>query len=213
MGLFSTQDEYCSCGDADLREVNCVKKVVDDILVYSRTPQENLNTVLNVSERYWQQCITFKSQKFEYLKSSLDYVGYKVIRDGVKADPKKIEVIQNFPAPTITTKLCSFMRLANQLGGFWQYSSKAAETLRDSTKLKNTFLWISALNAAFEETKQVLFSPPVLAPFDPRLPTMLQTDASRQRDSDLSCDKSTETRGKSPALDQDSPRIQSRDMT
>ena len=46
-------------------------------------------------------------------------------------------------------------------------------------KPKNAFLWTPAHNAAFEETKQVLCSPPVLAPFDPRLPTTLQTDASR----------------------------------
>ena len=46
-------------------------------------------------------------------------------------------------------------------------------------KPKNVFLWTTAHNAAFEETKQVLCFPPVLAPFDPRLPTPLQTDASR----------------------------------
>ena len=71
------------------------------------------------------------------------------------------------------------MGLANQLGGFSSQLSKAAEPLRDLMKPKNAFLWTPAHNAAFEETKQVLCSPPVLAPFDPRLPTTLQTDASR----------------------------------
>ena len=46
-------------------------------------------------------------------------------------------------------------------------------------KPKSAFLWTPAHNAAFKETKQVLCSPPVLAPFDPKLPITLQRDSSR----------------------------------
>ena len=179
MGLSSSQDEYCARGDAALQDIDRVEKVVDDILVHSRTPQENLKTVLNVLERCRKQGITLNPEKFEFLQSSVDYVGYRVSCDGVKADPKKVEAIQNFPAPTNITELRSFMGLANQLGGFSSQLSKAAEPFRDLMKPKNAFLWTPAHNAAFEETKEVLCSPPVLAPFDPRLPTTLQTDASR----------------------------------
>ena len=179
MGLSSSLGEYCARGDAVLLDIDRVEKVVDDILVHSRTPQENLKTVLNVLERCRKQGITLNPEKFEFLQSSVDYAGYRVSCDGVKADPKKVEAIQNFPAPTNITELRSFMGLANQLGGFSSQLSKAAEPLRDLTKPKNAFLWTPAPNAAFEETKQVLCSPPVLAIFDPRLPTTLQTDASR----------------------------------
>ena len=104
MGLFSSQDEYCARGDATLQDIDRVKKVVDDILVHSRTPQENLKTVLNVLERCQKQGITLNPEKFEFLQSSMDYVGYRVSCDGVKADPKKVETIQNFPDPTNITK-------------------------------------------------------------------------------------------------------------
>ena len=70
------------------------------------------------------------------------------------------------------------MGLAYQLGGFSSQLSQAAEPLRDLMKPRNTLLWTPAHNAAFEETKQVLCSLPVLASFDPILPTTLQTDAS-----------------------------------
>ena len=104
MGLFSSQDEYCARGDAALQDIDRVKKVVDDILVHSRTPQENLKTVLNVLERCRKQDITLNPEKFEFLQSSVDYVEYRVSCDGVKADPKKVEAIQNFPAPTNITE-------------------------------------------------------------------------------------------------------------
>ena len=109
----------------------------------------------------------------------MDYVGYRINSEGVKADPKKVEAIRKFPTPTNITELRSFMGLANQLGRFSNQLSKAAEPLRDLMKSRNAFLWTPNHEAAFEETKNVLCSPPILAPFDPKLPTMLQTDASR----------------------------------
>ena len=109
----------------------------------------------------------------------MDYVGYRINSEGVKADPKKVEAIRKFPTPTNITELRSFMGLANQLGRCSNQLSKAAEPLRDLMKSRNAFLWTPNHEAAFEETKNVLCSPPILAPFDPKLLTMLQTDASR----------------------------------
>ena len=140
MGLSSSQHEYCARGDAALQDIDRVEKVIDDILVHSRTPQENLKTVLNVLERCQKQGIILNPEKFEFLQSSVDYVGYRVRCDGVKADPKKVKAIQNFPAPTNITELRSVMGLVNQLGGFLSQLSKAAEPLRDLIKPKNAFL-------------------------------------------------------------------------
>ena len=51
MGLSSYQDKCCARGDAALQDIDRVEKVVECILVHSRTPQKNLKTVLNVLER------------------------------------------------------------------------------------------------------------------------------------------------------------------
>ncbi|XP_076028441.1 uncharacterized protein LOC143017536 [Oratosquilla oratoria] len=51
--------------------------------------------------------------------------------------------------------------------------------LRPLLSPRNTFLWTPAQEDAFQRTKQALAQPPVLAHFDPKLPTALQTDASR----------------------------------
>ena len=176
MGLMSSQDEYCSRGDEAIQGIDRVEKVVDDILIHSSSPQENLNTVITVLNRCRQHGITLNPEKFELLLTSVDYVGYRINSEGVKADPKKVEAIRKFPNPTNITELRSFMGLANQLGRFSNQLSKAAEPLRDLMKSRNAFLWTPNHEAAFEETKNVLCSPPILAPFDPKLLTMLQTD-------------------------------------
>ena len=87
-----------------------------------------------------QHGITLNPEKFEFLQTSVDYVGYRVSCEGVKADPTKVEAIRNFPAPTNITELRSYMGLANQLGGFSNQLSKAAEPLRDLMKPRNAFL-------------------------------------------------------------------------
>ena len=62
---------------------------------------------------------------------------------------------------------------------FTHQVSSAAEPLRDLLKPKNAFVWTSNHDQAFTQIKRVFCSSPVLAPLDPKLPTMLQADAFR----------------------------------
>ena len=179
MGLASSQDEYCSRGDTAIQGIERVEKVVDDILIYNSSAQEHLSNVVKVLDRCRKHRITLNPKKFNFMRPSVEYVGYLVGSEGVQADPKKIEAISQFPSPTNLTELRSFMGLANQLGGFTNKLSEAAELLRGLMKPKNAFVWTPMHDNAFHEVKRILCSPPVLAPFDPKLPTMLQTDASR----------------------------------
>ena len=113
------------------------------------------------------------------MRPSVEYVGYLIGSEAVQADPKKIKAISQFPSPTNLTELRSFMGLANQLGGFMNKLSDAIKPLRSLMKPKNAFLWTPLQDNAFNEVKRILCSPPFLAPFDLKLPTTLQTDASR----------------------------------
>ena len=178
MALESSQDDNCCRGDEAVQGIDRVEKVIDDILIHSSSPQDNSNTVINLLNGCRQRGITLNPEKFKFLQTSVDYIGYKISCEGVKADPKKVEAFRHFPAHSNIAELRSFMGLANQLGGFSNQLSKAAEPLRDLMKPRNAFLWTPNHEAAFEEIKNVLCSP-ILAPFHPKLPTMLQADASR----------------------------------
>ena len=71
------------------------------------------------------------------------------------------------------------MGLVNQLAEFSPHISEAAQPLRPLMSPKRFFLWTPDHEAAFQQVKEALSSPPILATFDPALPTVLQTDASR----------------------------------
>ena len=70
--------------------------------------------------------------------------------------------------------------MCNQLGGFVHNLSAATNPMRSLLKSRSAFVWNEDHQAAFEISKAVLLSPPVLAIFDMMKPTRLLTDASRK---------------------------------
>ena len=70
------------------------------------------------------------------------------------------------------------MGLVNQLADFTPDISAAAQPLLPLMSRKRSFTWTPDHEQAFKKVKMALISPPVLAPFNPALPVILQTDAS-----------------------------------
>ena len=179
MGLLSTGDEYNRRGDIAMLGLSNVQKVVDDLLVDTDTFREHVERLIQILHRCREHRITLNVNKFLFAKGVVDFVGYKVSRQGIEADPKKISAIRDFPVPTNVTELRSFFGLVNQLGQFSTKVSCAAEPLRPLLKKDTIFQWLPAHHEAFDAVKSALCSSPVLQPFDPLLPVELHTDAAR----------------------------------
>ena len=179
MGFISTGDEYCRRGDIALKDLPNLVKVIDDILIHETSFTEHVKSIKRLLQRCREHKITLNPEKFEFAKKRVPYVGYIIGRDGIEADPKKVDGIAKFPVPKNRTELKSFMGLAQQLASFSSDLSKASHPLRSLMSTKNEFVWLPDHTKAFEEVKATLLSPPVLAQFDPEKETFLQTDASR----------------------------------
>ena len=181
MGFVGTGDEYCRRGDIALAGLENTEKVVDDILCHDKSFKEHFKRVVKLLEKCQESGITLNPKKFVFAAESVDYVGYVVGRDGVKADPAKIAAIKDFPTPTNLTELRSFLGLSNQLTDFTTDLSQAAGPLRSLLKKKNEFNWVADHDKAFQNVKKILMSPKVLDHFDPTAEHVLQTDASRRK--------------------------------
>ena len=179
MGFAATGDAFCLRGDIALQGLtNCVK-VVDDILLYDEDYFDHLCHIHDTLSRCRRHGITLNADKFNLAQSSVSFCGYKLSGDGIEADPEKVWAIKELSTPANLTDLRSFMGLVNQLAEFSPHISEAAQPLRPLMSPKRTFLWTSDHDEAFQRVKEALSSPPILAMFDPTLPTVLQTDASR----------------------------------
>ncbi len=181
MGLTSAGDEYNRRTDAELSDIPRTEKIVDDILVYDSSWAAHVDHVRQFLTRCRRAGITLNPKKFKLGEDKVSFAGYIVGADGIRADPDKLKAVRGFPKPTNITDLRSFLGLCEQLAGFSAETASKMGPLRPLLKTKAEFIWCSEHDRAFEEVKQALTSPPVLALFDPRRPTRLETDASRTR--------------------------------
>jgi hypothetical protein len=110
---------------------------------------------------------------------SVKFAGHIVSADGVAPDPDLLRAIAEFPTPVDLTSLRSFLGLANQLAFFLPDISHGLVKMRMLLKKHASFQWLPDHQAEFEQAKKLLCSAKVVKFFDPSLPTILLTDASR----------------------------------
>jgi hypothetical protein len=85
---------------------------IDDILVYSKTPEEqeeHLRVVLGVLK---EKQLYVKLEKCEFWLDEVQFLGHVVNKDGVAVDPSKVEVVLKWERPTNVTEIWSFLGLA-----------------------------------------------------------------------------------------------------
>jgi hypothetical protein len=119
--------------------------------------------------------------------------------NGITPDPEKIEILKNFKRPTSVVEIQSFLGLASYFRRFIKYFADIAHPLIELTKGKklkdnrksktkrqirelptgsDTFLWGDAEQAAFEQLRECLTTPPVVAFPDFDKEFLIFTDAS-----------------------------------
>ena len=179
-GYVSSGDEYNQRTDAAFDGVPNMVKIVDDILVFTETWEDHVKTVRMVLERAKKNSITLSPKKFKFAECQVNYCGFQVGENGWEIEEEKIKSIQKFPLPVNRTDLRSLYGLAMQFGAHSEVS-KLCEVLRPLMKETNAFHWEEEHTRAVDGLRERLSRAPILAFYDPALPTKLETDASRTK--------------------------------
>ena len=82
----------------------------------------------------------------------MEYLGHIVGKDSVRVDPKKIEVMQNWPCPKNINILRFFMVLMGYYRKFVQNHGKITDPLAALLK-KNAFNWTPTTDQSFHALK------------------------------------------------------------
>ena len=157
---------------------------LDDVIVYSRTPQEHLERLRAVFQRLWEAGLKLKPSKCEFFKSSISYLGHIVSKDGIGTDPKKVSAIENWSTPQTVTDVRSFLGFTNHYRRFIKRYAHIARPLNKLTSGENSKFkkkkieWSPECEQAFQELKQLCSTTPVLAYADYTQKFLLSTDAS-----------------------------------
>ena len=113
-----------------------------------------------------------------FATNSVKFLGHIVGKEGVRPDPENVQSIEDMSEPRNQTDLRRFLGMCNQLNKFSPVLTDTTKPLRDLLCNKNQWLWGETQQKAFEETKSVLSSTPVLSLYDQKRPTRVSADAS-----------------------------------
>ena len=98
---------------------------LDDVIVFSKTPEEHVECLAAVFDKISKAGLKLKPSKCEFFKSRINYLGHIVSRNGIETDPKKIEAIQKWPRPKTVHDVCSFLGFTNYYHKFlYKYAQK-----------------------------------------------------------------------------------------
>jgi hypothetical protein len=153
---------------------------LDDIVIYAKSLSEHDDKLRDVFGRIRKYNLKLQPDKCEFLRTEVSYLGHVITEDGVRPDPKKVEVIENFPRPTSTKQLKSFLGMASYYRKFISKFSKIAAPLYMLLKKDAHFEWLDDQENAFQGLKQKLMSQPILQYPDFAREFILTTDASNE---------------------------------
>lgn len=151
---------------------------IDDVLILSMTIEEGLQTLREVLSTLTGAGFSINLKKCSFLATEVEYLGRTISNGQVKPSARKVEALVNSPIPKNVKQVRQFLGLAGYFRRYIpNYASRTACISR-LTRKETEFLWGDEQEKARQDLINHMTDEPVLAIFDPSLPTEVHTDAS-----------------------------------
>lgn len=154
--------------------------VLDDTVIYAQSLAEHDRKLREVFGRIRKFNLKLQPDKCEFLRKEVGYLGHIITEKGVLPDPRKVSVIENYPRPTNTKQLKSYLGMASYYRKFIPNFSRIAAPLHALLKANAIFEWTEDQEQAFRKLKEKLVSKPILQYPDFTKEFILTTDASNE---------------------------------
>ena len=135
---------------------------IDDILVYSKNPEEHEHHLRTVLQVLREQKLYAKYSKCKFWEKSVHFLGHVISEEGIAVDPEKVRAVRDWKRPETITEIRSFLGLAGYYRRFIQNFSVVAAPMTRLTKKNAPFIWTPECELAFVTLKERLTSAPVL---------------------------------------------------
>ena len=116
--------------------------------------------------------------KLQYKQTEVEFFRETYTVNGCKPAQSKVKAKVEMPPPDCKKQVQSFIEMVNYLSKFSAHLSELAEPNRELSKEKVPFNWGSEHQESFMLVKKEIAAAPILAYYNPRKTTVLQTDVS-----------------------------------
>jgi hypothetical protein len=153
---------------------------MDDLLIFSKNEEDHMRHVEKVLMRLRKHELYVSPKKCVFMGTEMEFLGFIVGKDGLRVDPKKIDVIESWPRPSSITEVRSFLGLVQFFRRFIFRFSEIAVPLTNLTK-KNQSIgrWDDKCDQAFAKLKKAGTSAPILQSPNWKKPFKGHIDASQ----------------------------------
>ena len=86
---------------------------IDDLLLFSKSKEDHLNLLNDLFKRLSDNGLSIALDKCVFGAETLDYLGYNISPSGLAPIKKKIDALQQFPAPNKQKELLGFLGALN----------------------------------------------------------------------------------------------------
>jgi len=147
-------------------------------LIYSETEEHHIKHVKQILEALTKAGLQVKPQKCEFQTNNVEYLGFIITTEGLRRDPAKITMINEWPIPKKLRDVHFFVAFGNFYRRCIQDYSHLARPLTQLTKKGTPFGWSELSQATFERLKKAFTMAPILIHFDFDKEIVVETEAS-----------------------------------
>ena len=151
---------------------------IDDIVVFSNNFSDHIERLETVLNCFHEAGLTMNTKKCRFAYTQLSIFGHIIDSSGVKPDPSRIKPVSEFPKPSTTKDVRSFLGLCSYYRRFIKGFANIANPLNSLLQKSKSFVWENKQEESFLTLKKCLTTAPILAIFTPGLPISIHTDAS-----------------------------------
>lgn len=151
---------------------------LDDILIFSRTPEEHEQHVRQVLDLLRKHKLYAKLSKCELFQSKVEFLGHVVDANGLHMMQEKVKAIREWPRLQTVAEVQSFLGTVGYYRRFIRMFSQIAAPLSQLLQKGKEFRWDDEQQKAFDALKAAVSQQPVLILPDPSRAYVVTTDAS-----------------------------------
>ena len=145
-----------------LKDLLFTMAYLDDIIIYSSTPEEHLQHVKTVFEKLRHAKLSMKLSKCHFFTKEIQYLGHILGMEGIKPVPAKTEAIKAMHPPVNPKQVHTFLRLVGYYRKFIKNFAKIAKPLTMLTRMDVKFEWKETHHFSFMKLKDAIIQAPIL---------------------------------------------------
>ena len=178
-GLASSPAQFQRCMDTMTADLPGVAAYLDNLIITGKTTEEHWANLERLFSRLQEYGFRIRKEKCEFFQEAVEYLGYRIDKEGKNPSSSAIEAIEKLPVPQNLQEVKAFLGKINYYGRFICNLASKAAPLNKLTCKGVKFTWTEECHRAFTNLKSELIQTTKLTHYDENSPLILATDASQ----------------------------------